>query len=79
VSKRKKCTPQEFVKAWQASESVLQVAVETGLTLIAVRGRAASYRRHGVPLHKMNRGAGRKKTDWNALADLARKIKEGGE
>ena len=79
MSKRKKCTPQEFVKAWQSSEGVLQVAEKTGLTIIAVRGRAASYRRHGVPLHKMTRGAGRKKTDWTALADLAKKIKEGGE
>ena len=74
MSKKKKCTPREFVEAWQSSESVPEVAEKTGLTIPACRGRVSSYRKHGVPLRKMRTGAGRKKTDWSALADFAREV-----
>ena len=70
--KNGKVTPHEFVKAWQTSTSVIEVAKKTNMKLGNVRSRASVYRKKGFPLRSMRRG--RQAVDWNGLADYARKL-----
>lgn len=60
-----------FVKAWQGSESVPQVAEKLGLKVGSVQTRAAKYRGapHFIPLKEMARG-GAKKLDVSAANAL---------
>ncbi len=47
-----KCTPEEFVGAWQAAESTEEVANALGMDANAVRQRAWNYRNKGVRLKR---------------------------
>lgn len=60
-----------FVKAWQGSDSVPQVAQKLGLKVGSVQTRAAKYRGepHFIPLKEMARG-GAKKLDVSAATAL---------
>lgn len=46
-----------FVRVWQESKSVAEVAERTGLAVSSVHSRAARYRKLGIPLRKMPHGA----------------------
>jgi transcriptional regulator with XRE-family HTH domain len=58
----------EFVLVWQSSGSCAEVAARLGVSRQAVSMRAATARRHGVPLKKMSRIAF---LDWGALREIA--------
>jgi len=62
-------TPEEFVLAWQESDTIDAVAERVGMNKMSVRQRAYSYRRKGVPLKSMRTGAN--KVDWESLKALA--------
>jgi len=64
-----KVNPQEFVLAWQESDTIDDVAERLGMNKMSVRQRAYSYRRKGVPLKSMRTGAN--KVDWESLKALA--------
>jgi hypothetical protein len=66
-------TPEEFVKAWQASKDMAEVAKKTGMKLESVRARGHRFRKHGVPLKKFA-SQGRPVTDWAALKKLAQEL-----
>ena len=58
---------EEFVRAWQTSNSMVEVAEKTGMSIVAVSSRVAMYRRKGVPLKPYRI----RKIDWEALASYA--------
>ena len=62
-------TPQEFVLAWQESDTIEAVSERLGMNKMSVRQRAYSYRRKGVPLKSMRASAN--KVDWESLKALA--------
>jgi hypothetical protein len=64
--------PEAFVKAWQTSESVEQVAEATGLKVGSIRLRAAKYRKLGIELKQFERA--RKALDVEALKQLAAEL-----
>ena len=64
----KKIGPEEFIKVWQTSDSLADVATKTGLANNSVRSRGIYYRKKGVPLKKL---AGPYRNDWKALAEYA--------
>lgn len=67
-----KVSPEQFIYAWQTSESVDEVQQKTGLTVEVIYSRSTSYRREGVPLKKFpRRSAKANKRDWGALASYA--------
>ena len=77
----KRVSPESFIKAWQTSGSIEVVMKKTGMKFTAVRSRADSYRRKGVPLKKLYRHASysNKKLDWKKLTEYARSLlREGG-
>ena len=66
-------TPREFVKAWQESSYVREVARKVGSTKAACSRRAYRYRQMGVPLKSMW-DVVIEPTDWDELADYAREL-----
>ena len=64
----------DFIRIYQASESVAEVAKETGLTAHTVSQRASTYRKKGVPLKAMPNSGVTTRNDWNELAELAREL-----
>ena len=55
-TKRARAKPvaaKEFIRIYQASESVAEVAEKTGLTVHTVSQRASTYRKKGVPMRAM--------------------------
>lgn len=72
-SKSSSVTPHEFVKAWQGSESTVEVCDKLGLSRSNVASRASRYRKNGVPLVKFER-AGGPVTDWAAVAKIAKDL-----
>lgn len=60
----------EFVRAWQMSESVAEVADRLGLTDTTCRLRADRLREHGVPLRELTTG----RNNYDDLAALAREL-----
>jgi hypothetical protein len=75
MSKRKytHATPREFVKAWQESSYVREVARKVGSTKGACCRRAYRYRQMGVPL-KCMWDVPVEGTDWEKLAEYAREL-----
>ena len=67
-------TPREFVKAWQESSYVREVAKKVGSTKSACSRRATRYRRMGVPLKNMDGMDYYFPTDWDELAEYAREL-----
>ncbi len=65
----KKATPEEFIKAWQTSESTTEVAEKTGIDKRSVPARASFYRKCGIQLKKHFRG--RPRLDIERLSKLA--------
>ena len=57
-----------FIRAWQSSTSVAEVAKKTDYDLVTARSVANYLRGKGVPLQKFKK---RSETDWAALARLA--------
>lgn len=68
----KECTPEQFVMAWQESNSVAEVSEKTGIPTATASGRARDYRVHGIPLKMMHK-AGKRLLDVKALTKLAKK------
>ena len=68
-------TPEEFIQVWQTSASGKEVAQKTNSTIDAVCSRAGYYRRQGVNLKKMKRGAAMTQ-NWDELAKLAEAYEE---
>lgn len=66
----KRLTAEEFVRIWQAADSVDQVAEQTGLYHAACATRARSYRERGVPLRELPKRR-TLRNDWDALRALA--------
>ena len=66
-------TAKEFVKAWQESSSLAEVAHKLRTKKNALRVRAFRYRKMGVPL-KVFPPVVYEVMNWNQLAAYARKI-----
>ncbi len=69
--------PEEFVKIWQASATMAEVAKRTKMARGAVSSRACVYRKKGVPLKRMGRNGPR--IDWTSLAALAESLNGKGK
>ena len=67
-------TPEDFVRTWQQSSSVQEVADKLKMTYKAAAQRACSYRKRGVSLKAMMKNCGSKKLDWAKLDNLARSL-----
>ncbi|KKK56234.1 hypothetical protein LCGC14_3066570 [marine sediment metagenome] len=63
-------TSEQFVKAWQSSSSIKEVANKLGLSSNNVSNRAAYYRKKGVRLKIMPRRFGGPRIDIEALNKL---------
>jgi hypothetical protein len=61
--------PDEFVRIWQQSASLTEVAQKTGWPRASCYSRANYYRRNGVPLQKFRRTS--RIASWKKLAELA--------
>jgi len=77
MTTRKSVSPEEFVRAWQASNDMAEVSAKTGLKIESVRARGHRFRKKGVPLKRFA-AQGRPATDWEALKKLAEKLAPGG-
>jgi hypothetical protein len=67
-------TPKQFVKAWQESESVAEVAKKVGRSKNACRVRAFRYREfYGVPL-KFYPAVEIEEVDWVEVAEFAESL-----
>lgn len=73
MAERRSVSPEEFVRAWQTSDSLAQVAERTGLKLETARARGRRFRKRGIPLKRFG-GQGRPATDWEALKKLAEEL-----
>lgn len=65
---------EQFVKAWESSDSVAQVAAKTKLKATSVQARASKYRGLGIPLKEMPRGGGAK-LNVNEAQELLAKLR----
>ena len=69
-------TDEEFIEAWQTSESATQAAKQMGMTLQAVCSYADFLRRnHDIPLRKFPRGG--PKRDYDHLREIATRLLPG--
>ena len=73
---KKDISPEEFIRVWCTSESLEEVANQTGKTPKSLSVRASQYRRKGVALKKFTRGGGQPRHDWNRLAALVDEMQE---
>jgi hypothetical protein len=65
-------TPREFIKAWQESSSLAEVASKTSTNKNACRVRAWRYQNlYGVPLKVFAPVEPPPPTDWGELAEYA--------
>ena len=64
-------TPEEFIKVWQTSKTLDEVAERTGIEKNAAAAKASGYRKKRVPLKRF-----KEPLDWERLAELAKEIKE---
>jgi len=74
MPQRPSVSAEEFVRAWQTSSELPEVARKTGLRPESVRARAQRFRKKGVPLKKLGARGGRPATDWAALKRLAEEL-----
>lgn len=72
VKQSSKYNYEAVLRVWQKSESLEQVAKETGLTLDQVRYVGAAFRKHELPIRKLN-GVPHQ-VDWASLKELAREL-----
>jgi len=77
----KRLSADEFIRIWQAAETVEQVAEETGAHYTAVLSRARRYRERGVQLRELQRSVRPHNygNDWDALRALAVELRPGSE
>lgn len=61
-------SPMEFIKAWQESDNVDEVAAKIGIPHRQVYQRAYQYRAKGVPLKRYKFG---NRYDWDELKEFA--------
>lgn len=64
-----RATAQEFIKAWQSSNSVAEVAKKIRCRTQAARLRGMRYRRMGIPLKDFPPMPG-----WDELAEYAKSL-----
>lgn len=64
---------EKFVRAWQSSDCIADVAEKLGTTKLKVSVKAAYARKQGVPLKKMFHGRSGT-VDWASLVDLAKDL-----
>ena len=64
-------SPEEFIKAWQTSQSHNEVAKKTGLKVAGLTSKSVYYRKKGIPLKFFSRGRGRS-LDLPKLIQLAK-------
>lgn len=69
-TKRSLCSDEDFIRAWQLSDTVREVCKKLGGTPIQVSSIAARLRHNGVPLKKM-RLVDRSRERYSQLAKLA--------
>ncbi len=67
-------TPEQFVHAWQAADSVKAVMKATGLSYTAVSRRVSDYRNKGVNLKKLTHP--RRTINVDALNKICESIDE---
>jgi len=70
-----KATPEQFLKTWQESKSVDEVAEKLKMKPSAVRSRVSMYRKLGVKPKKMPHASGRSKLNIAALNQLCDEAK----
>lgn len=68
----KKKTIEEFIRAWQTSDSTREIANKLDCTTQHVYNRAGMLKRGGVPLKKLART--KKDYDYKKLSELARSL-----
>ena len=73
MKKRQELTAEQFIRVWQAAESVAEVGARTGYEGHVASVRAAQLRAKGVPLKRFTTSPGYR-NDWAALAKLARSL-----
>lgn len=66
-------SPREFIKAWQESSSVAEVAAKVRIKKSAVRVRAYRYRQKGVELKEFP-PVEIEEIDWDELAEYAESV-----
>jgi hypothetical protein len=64
-------TPRHFIKVWQESSSVAEVAQKVRSNKNACRVRAYRYRQLGVPLKEIPTSPPCEPLDWDELAEYA--------
>jgi hypothetical protein len=72
MSKKSSVSAEDFVRAWQQSESVAEVVEKTGSTVAAVYMRAKTYRKRGIALKTFRPRTD--KLDVQALQKLAAEL-----
>lgn len=67
----------DFVKAWEANETVGKVAELLSMKVGTAQARASKLRKDGIPLKSMRRGnGGRPKTDRSAILAVLAEIRQ---
>lgn len=66
-----KLNAEEFVRLWQASKCLDDVAKKARLSKKTVTVRATSYRKRGIPLKNFKARGGRQPLDISALKKIA--------
>jgi transposase len=66
---QKPMSPEDFVRVWQRSNSITEVADHFEREYSTIYQKAKAYRKAGIPLKEMPRS--RRKLDINALKQLA--------
>jgi hypothetical protein len=74
VSRATPVDPEEFIRVWQTSESVVQVADVMGMSKLGASVKASHLRKAGVPLKKFRTGMGSDPQEfvevWNSAGTL---------
>jgi biotin operon repressor len=70
---------EDFVRAWQMSESVAEVADKMGMSKLGASVKASHLRRAGVPLKKYRTGNGSDSTEFIHIWNSATSLEEAAE
>jgi hypothetical protein len=73
MTARNTITPEEFIRAWQSSETLDEAAQKLGTYKSVCHSRAAYYRTKGVPLKPLMT---RKAICWSELQNLAETLQD---